>query len=381
MGSEAKRDPGDSNSTSHVYRTPGVYERLGLRGCINATGHVTRLGGSLMPPEVLDAMAEAAGAYVDIGELHRAVGKRLAQITGAQAALVTSGAAGSIVLGTAACIAGDDKERIQQLPDASGMKNEVLMPQTPGWPWVRYVRNAGGVIVECADANDLQAKVGDRSAMLMYLPSVHDDGPIPLEEVLAIGRSASIPVMVDAADKLPPPENLRRLIALGIDLVGFSGGKGLSGPQCTGLLMGRRELVEAAYLNSLSPGIGRPMKVGKEEIVGLLTAVEVYVRRDHAGEQARWEKQLSHIEERLRSVPGIETELYEDIQTAEGKRLAIRLSEGDRSCAEVRKALAKGNPRIMLGSGKDGALTINPQTMQPGEERLVADRFLEAVAD
>jgi L-seryl-tRNA(Ser) seleniumtransferase len=225
----------------------------------------------------------------------------------------------------------------------------------------------------------LEEKVGDGSAMLLYLPSVHDDGPIPLDEILAIGRRASVPVMVDAADKLPPPENLRRLNALGIDLVGFSGGKGLSGPQCTGLLMGRSDLIEAAYLNSQSPGVGRPMKVGKEEIVGLLAAVELYINRDHDKERARWEGQLDHIEGCLRGIPGVETEQYDDTRTAEGRRLAIRLSDAGRSGAEVRKALTEGSPRIFLGSGKDGVLTINPQTMRPGEERLVAERLLEAI--
>ena len=349
--------------------TPDVYRRLGLRRCINASGHVTALGGSRMPEEVTAAMAEAAGSFVSLAELHAAAGRRIAELTGAESALVTSGAAAAIVLGAAACIAGEDAARIRRLPDTAGIPNRVLVPPTPGLTWVHYTRLAGGCVTECGDADELgRLAVEADTAMLLYLPSVHGQGPVSLDALLEIARASGKPLMVDAADKLPPPESLRRYHDLGVDLVGISGGKGLWGPQCTGLLMGRRHLVDAAYRNACAPGIGRPMKVGKEEIVGVVTALELYLERDHEAEAARWDAQLEHIEQILGT--DLCHERFTETRIAEGPRLRIHMPP-ELDTGEARQALGEGTPRVMVGRQGD-TLIVDPQNLQPGEERAVA---------
>jgi D-glucosaminate-6-phosphate ammonia-lyase len=358
------------------FPTPRIYQELKLKAFINANGHVTTLGGSVMPPEVLAAMTEASKSFVMVEELHRAVGKRLAELTGAEAALVTSGAAASIVLGTAACMTGSDRERIARLPDTTGLKNEVLTPAIPGLNWIRYVRIAGAVLVQFRDEEDMRRKLSERTAMVLYLPSFHAD-KLPLEPLLRVAKNAQVPFMVDAADELPPADNLRDFHRMGADLVAFSGGKGLRGPQCTGLLLGRKDLVEAAYLNnSPNTGIGRPMKVGKEEIMGLLTAVELYVKRDHEAERARWDRQLRQIEKAVQGLPGVQTELFEERNTGQGTRLCIKLPEGNLTGSEVSRRLWEGEPAIRVRV-ESGAVVINPQTLQPGEERWIARRLLE----
>jgi L-seryl-tRNA(Ser) seleniumtransferase len=355
--------------------TPRIYEQLGLKAFINATGHVTTLGGSIMPPEVLAAMTEASRSFVIIEELHRNASKRLAELTGAEAALVTSGAAASIVLGTAACMTGADRQKVIRLPDTSGMKNEVLTPEILGLNWIRYVRIAGATLVQFKDADDMRRKLSERTAMALYLPSFHSNA-LPLEPLLQTAKSARVPFMVDAADELPPPDNLRKYHRMGADLVAFSGGKGLRGPQCTGLLLGRKDLVESAYLNnSPNTGIGRPMKVGKEEIAGLLTAVELYLRRDHAGEQALWDRQLRHIDDAVRRLPAVQTEMFAEQNNGQGNRLRIRPG-GRMGAREVSRQLREGEPPIRVRT-EPAAIVVNPQTLQPGEERWIARRLVE----
>ena len=349
--------------------TPDVYKHLGLRRCINASGHVTALGGSLMPPEVTEAMASAARAFVPLSELHAAAGKRIAELTGAESALVTSGAAGAIVLAAAACIAGENEDSIRKLPDASGLPNRILVPPTPGLTWVHYTRLAGGIVTECESVTELNALASEEStALLLYLPSIHSEGPLPLESLLACAKATGKPLMVDVADKLPPTDSLKRYNDLGVDLVGISGGKGLRGPQCTGILMGRKDLIAAAYKNASAPGIGRPMKVGKEEIVGVVRALECYLKRDHEAEMSRWKEQLNHIEQALGS--DIQIERFTETSISEGPRLRIRLPS-DLNVQDVRKALGEGSPRIMVGV-REGTLVVDPQTLQPGEEQDIA---------
>ncbi|MBK9166818.1 MAG: aminotransferase class V-fold PLP-dependent enzyme [Bryobacterales bacterium] len=360
------------------FPTPRIYQQLGLKAFINATGHVTTLGGSVMPPEVLAAMTEASKSFIMVEELYHAAGRRIAELTGAEAALVTSGAAASIVLGTAACMTGTNREKVLQLPDTSGMKDEVLTPAIPGLNWIRYVKIAGAVLVQFEDEADMRRKLSNRSAMVLYLPSFHGRQHA-IEPLIAVAKSANVPFMVDAADELPPEDNLRTFHRKGADLVAFSGGKGLRGPQCTGLLLGRKDLIDAAYLNnSPNNGIGRPMKVGKEEIAGLLTAVELYVKRDHAAEQSRWNKQLQFIADAVRGVPGVRTEMFEEQFTGKGSRLRIQLPEGRLSGRDVYQRLWEGEPGIRVRT-ESTAIVINPQTVQPGEERWIARRVAEVL--
>src|SRR5919199_5048697 len=264
------------------------YHALGLRTVINADGMKTRLGGSLMPPEVLEAMRQAGGSYVDLMDLHRAAGRRIAELIASLAiedAAVVCGAAAGLAVATAAVVAGTDPAHIRALPhlDWPGAKTEVVIPKTHVTGYAQGFRNAGPRLVELggpegATPDEFAAAITDRTAAVAFC-----GGELPgnarfptrtsLAELVSIAQARNVPVIVDAAAELPPPENLRRFSELGADLVVFSGGKGLRGPQASGLVLGSHALVEACRLNqNPNASIGRPMKVGKEEIMGRLTA-------------------------------------------------------------------------------------------------------------
>ena len=255
-----------------------VIQELGVRSFINAAGTFTALTGSLMRPEVVEAMQVASRKYVNLDELHTAVGKRIAELLHCPAALVTSGCASALSLATAACVAGSDRDRIRRLPDTKGMKNEVLVQRTHRVGYDHAIRNAGVTLIEVADARG--ARKGDqRPDRDDVLPQFADPkGKIHHEEFVAIGKKHNVPTLIDAAADVPPVENLWRYTKLGFDLVGFSGGKGLRGPQSAGLLLGRKDLIAAAKLNASPNGdtLCRSNKVNKEEIIGMLVALEVY---------------------------------------------------------------------------------------------------------
>jgi len=268
-----------------------VYAELGVRRLINASGPVTALGGTLMPPEVVEAMAAASHSFVDMHELHRAAGRRIAELVGVEAAHVCSGAAAGIVLMAAACMTGTDADKIAQLPDTNGLRNKFLIHDAHRNSFDRSVALAGGRLVSVrADADELERAIGDGVAGVYWTAGRFIRGEcLPLARVSEIAHSMKVPVIVDAAAQVPPPENLSRFIEEGADLVTFSGGKAIRGPQSTGLILGDPELVEACRLND-NPhnAIGRPMKASKEDIVGLVKAVELYVAKDRAAEMAQW---------------------------------------------------------------------------------------------
>jgi L-seryl-tRNA(Ser) seleniumtransferase len=318
-----------------------IYERLGVRKRINAAGLLTRLGGSLMSPEVLQAMAEAARSHVDIAELQARASAVIAECTGAEAGYVTSGAAAALTLGTAACLTGLDAARMERLPHTEGMPHEVIMCRTHRTGYDHAIRAAGarirdvgfndravGAGVRGIEPWEIEAAVTPAVVAVAYTvsPSL---GP-PLPEVVGVARRCGLPVIVDAAAALPPRENLRRFVAEGADLVAFSGGKAIRGPQSTGILCGRRDLIAAAALQQLdmdvatetwSPppslisrealrgiphhGVGRGFKVGKEEIVGLIVALQRFVEADRAAELARLERLLDAVAAGLASSPSV----------------------------------------------------------------------------
>lgn len=357
----------------------GIYERLGVRTLINARGTYTYLSGSVMPPEVVAAMTEAARSFVDIHELHAAVGARIALLTGAEAALVTAGAAAALLQGTAACVVGCDAERIKRLPDVTGLKDEVVIQKAHRNAYDHAIQTVGVRLVEVETAEEMQAAAGPQTAMLHYTSAFGPDGKISLEEVIALGKATSIPVFVDAAAELPPAENLCGIVAMGADLVTFSGGKGLRGPQASGLLLGRRDLVEAAAANGCpNHSIGRPMKAGKEEIVGLLRAVELYLERDHEAEWAQWEDQIDHIARRVADIPGVETGRVPEHVLNHVPRLYVKIDAdavGKTQDGAV-EALRSGDPKIEVLTTEMG-LTISPNTLMPGEEKTLARRLRE----
>src|SRR5688572_6011107 len=284
-----------------------VYKRLGLRPIINAAGTYTHLGGSLMPTEVIAAMNDAAQGYVPIGDLTKATGERIAQLTGNEAALVTTGAARAIFVGTCAWIGGEDPDKAKRLPFSDGMKNEVLTAKLHLTGWTRQCEAAGARMIDVEHREQMERAINGRTAMLYFLVAdkhfgTYRDQPdapggkVSLTECVAIAKAARIPILVDAAAELPPAENLSAYTKQGADLVAFSGGKGLRGPQNSGLLLGRKDLVTiAATFQSPYSGIGRDLKIAKETMIGMVAAVERYVKVDHAAEWKEWARQIDYM--------------------------------------------------------------------------------------
>ncbi|HYK89091.1 MAG TPA: aminotransferase class V-fold PLP-dependent enzyme [Acidobacteriota bacterium] len=363
-----------------------VYGRLGIRPLINAAGTYTALSACTMPREVAQAMEEASRSHVAIAELHEAVGKRIASLTGAEAALVTAGAANSLSLATAACVAGKDPERIRRIPDTTGMKNEVILQKTHKFGYDHAIRAAGARLVEVETREQLQNAVGDKTAMMFFLNYAEPNGQVKRKEFVEIAKNRGIPTLLDAAADLPPAVRLSEYVRMGFDLVAFSGGKGLRGPQCSGLLLGRKELVEAAYLNGSphSDSLERGAKVGKEEIVGLWTAVELFVKKDHEAEWREWESRVRDIAKTLEGVRGVKTESFVPQIANESPHLRVSWDERllPLKNQEAVKRLRDGEPRIEVrpSAGDKPVLEIAVWMLQPGEHRVVARRVRQVLS-
>lgn len=371
---------------------PGMYERLGIRPIINARGTHTRLGGSLMAPEVLEAIREAAGAYVVLDELQDKASEVIARVTGAEAGMVTGGAAAGLLLGTAACIAGDDPARIDRLPVTEGMKNEALVHRAHRNGYDHSVRAAGARIVEVGYGHatlpfQLRAAITERTALVVYLVSPWASrGALSLVQTCEIAHQSGVPVLVDAAAVLPPAGNLRRFLAEGADLVTFSGGKGLNGPQSSGILAGRADLIRAAKMNgSPSHSIGRAAKAAKEDIVGLMVALDRYTQRDHDADIAHWRGQAESLLEHLRDLPGVVASYQHDEREHHTPRVELVIDPATGVDAhELVLALEDQDPRIFLfeptgPSARPNSVVINTHTMQAGEERIVGEAVRAAL--
>ena len=362
---------------------PTLYQRLGLRPFINARGTITTLGGSIMPAPVVEAMAEASRQFVHLNELHEKAGARIAELTGAEAAFVSSGAAGGMLLAGAACLTGTDPRAIAQLPDVGDRPNQFVISLVDSHYYVHQgFRLSGGELVKVGTTknvtlDDYVAGIGPKTAAVVYFL-----GSQPLSELPALVDAAherNVPVIVDAAAQLPPRSNLTDLPAMGCDLSVFSGGKGLFGPQSSGLILGRKDLIAACHLNS-NPhsAIGRGMKVGKEEICGLLRAVELFFEMDEAAVIAEWERRCRIVAEAVEGIAGIEarfTKAYENKFPPASP--LVHLNFGDTaplSAGDVVRALEEGEPSILV-SGGDTALSVGPQTLLDGEAEIIADRL------
>lgn len=363
----------------------GIYEELGLRPLINAAGTYTHLSGCTMPREVVATMDEASRQHVSIPELQAAVGQRIASLVGAEAALVTAGCADALTHATAACVCGTDQDKIRRVPDTTGMRNEVIFQRSHRLSFDHAVRNVGVTIVEVETEDELWRAINDRTAMLFFLDRADGDGQIKRRRFAQIARRAGIPSLIDAAASLPPAENLTAFLEMGYDLVAFSGGKGLRGPQCSGLLLGSEALIDAAFLNGAphSDTVGRPAKVGKEEIVGLMTAVELFVTRDHQADWSHWERQVSDIASTVADIPGVHAEQFVPETISRVPHVAItwdpqriRLTR-DRFAA----ALHDGEPRIEARSspGDQPRLELAVWLLHPGEDQIVARRCAEVL--
>ncbi|MEZ4660664.1 MAG: aminotransferase class V-fold PLP-dependent enzyme [Caldilineaceae bacterium] len=360
-----------------------IYQDLGVRPVINAAGAVSRYGGSLMAPEVLETMRIASQEFCLLDELHEQVGKRIAALLDVEAAYVTSSAAAGIVLTTAACMTGSDPARIKQLPDAAGMRHEVIIQTGHRIPYDQALRVAGAKIVEIRDAGAppvaaMQAAINANTAAIFYLARVMDaPASAPFAQVVEMAHAANVPVIVDAASECPPMSTLSRFAKAGADLVIFSGGKSIMGPQSTGLLIGRPDLIAACAANGTPfAAVGRAMKVSREEVVAFLKALELYLARDHDADQARWEAQVRHMEEELMDIPHIELSRVPQIQTYAVPQLAIRpLPALGITREEIAAALLAGEPRIVVGLHQTAdSVVINPHMLQVGQEEVVGAR-------
>ncbi len=339
-----------------------------------------------MPDEVIQAMADAAGSYVDFDDLNIAAGNEIARYTGAEAGLVVAGAAAGLLLQAAACIAGDDPELISQLPDTTGLPDETLLYHKHRTNYDRCYRAAGSKLVIWGEDDrpaetQLAEAIGPNTAALAYVFHPWNSCPIPLERAVEIAHGRGVPVIVDAAVMLPPASNLTAYVDAGADMVTYSGGKGLRGPQSAGILCGRADLIEAARLN-MSPykGVGRPAKVCKEEIAGLLAALDLFVRTDHEAEWAAWRAMSSVIVATVEDIPGLDVRIEEGDPNRQGPQAVVYFRESweGPDPMTVQDRLAARQPSIHIGQGGyEDELFITPITLQAGEEEIVARALRE----
>jgi D-glucosaminate-6-phosphate ammonia-lyase len=361
-----------------------VIRELGVRPCINAAGTYTALTGSLMPPEVVAGIQVASRQYVRLNELHDAVGKRIAELLKCPAAMVSAGCASALTLGTAACVAGDDPERIRRIPDTTGMKNEVLVQRTHRVGYDHAIRNAGVRLIEIETCEELERQVNERTAMLFFLNSTDPQGKIHHDEFVALGKTHNIPTLIDAAADVPPVENLFRFTKIGFDLVAFSGGKGLRGPQSAGLLLGRKDLIAAARLNNNpnSDSVCRTNKVNKEEIVGMLLALELFLQRDHDAVWKEWENRCSRIAQSLAEFKDVRTEVNVPAIANAVPHLQVSWDYDKRKLTPGQMAdkLRDGEPSIEVVPGSRRQLVVGVWMMEPGDDVVVGRRICEILA-
>jgi D-glucosaminate-6-phosphate ammonia-lyase len=376
LGSGAQTEAGPSLPKASVYET------LGVKHVINATGTVTILGGSLMPPEVVNAWVEASRHFVNLAELQDRVGERLAGLLGVEAALVTTGAAGALLLGTAAVVTGGKADFIKRLPDTAGMKNEVILQKAHHSCYDNQLTGAGVKLIEVESPADVHKAVTKRTAVMFFINFAEPEGRIQRGEWLELARRHAVPTLLDAAADVPPVARLAEYNRMGFDLVAFSGGKALRGPNNTGLLLGRKHLVDAARRNA-SPHcgtIGRMMKVSKEDMVALLAAVEHYLHLDHQAEWREWERRIGVIEQALKDIPTLECQRVVPPIANHVPHLILAWDEKRLKLTRERltRQLAAGDPPIQLGrvsgTGDKGVL-ISVFMLQAGEEQIVAERL------
>jgi len=364
------------------------FDSLGLKRVINGRSWVTILGGSRMPPEVQQAMLDAAGTFIDFNELNRRAGERIAKYTGAEAGLVVAGASTGLLVQAAACIAGQDPDRILQLPDTTGMKDEILIYDKHRFGFEICYRTAGAKLKEWgkgkgSPAEQLAGAINENTAAVTYVFGPQFTCDLSLREVVSIAHEHDVPVIVDAAAMLPPADNLTAYIADGADLVTFSGGKGVRGPQSTGILAGRADLVEAARLN-MSPhaSVGRACKVAKEEIAGLLAALDRFVSMDHEAEWATWRSWSETIVAAGEDIAGVRSVIEDGAPNRQGPAAAFYFDDDwdGPSASDIQDRLASGNPSIHVGVGNEvGEIYVSPVALEPGEAEMVAEALRMAL--
>ncbi|HEX5164175.1 MAG TPA: aminotransferase class V-fold PLP-dependent enzyme [Thermomicrobiales bacterium] len=363
-----------------------IYDRIGVRTIINASGATTAVGGTLMPPEVTAAMAEAAQAFVVVEELNAAVGEVIARVTGAEAGYVTAGSAAGMLLAAAACITGTDRAKVKRLPQTNGMANELVIHRCQRINYDQMFRAAGATLVEIGlprstERWELEAAIGERTAAVVYIDSPSTTpGAIDFATVVEVAHSRGVPVIVDAASTLPPIWHLQRWISWAADLVIYSGGKGIRGPQDSGLLAGRKDLIAAAAMNGApNAAIGRGMKVSKEAMAGLWVALERFMQHDHEGDFAQHLQQAEYLRANIQERSDARCELVADQSAHPAPILTVYPTTGSWNAREVLQALKDGTPSIHCKVA-EGGLEINTHCLLPDEPEQILDRLF-AVLD
>jgi len=361
-------------------QTGNVYDELGVTTVINGQGTMTMLGGSLMRPEVESVMALAGRHFVNIPELEVAAGKRIAEMLKLPpdySALVTSGAAAAMLSGLAGILTRDNPQFIRQIPDLTGMKSEVIIQKSHRNPFDHQLRATGIRLVEVVDRDDLRKAVNEKTAMMHFSNFANAAGQIKVEEWVKFGKEYKVPTFIDAAADTPPVSHLWDYANMGYDLIAYSGGKAIRGPQCAGLLLGRKDLVSYALLNN-SPHedtIGRSQKVGKEEIVGMVKALECYLQEDHEALSKEWQHRLEMISTEVSKVPGVTTKFFVPDIANHVPHMEIRWDKRiSATPKDIAGALRKGKPAIVLNTGEEGeVLSLNSFMLQSGEDKIIAD--------
>ncbi|MEJ7740107.1 MAG: selenocysteine synthase [Chitinophagaceae bacterium] len=360
-----------------------LFKELGVRTFINARGTITFMTGSLMHDYVLETIKDHSGDFCMIDELQDKVGERIAAMTHAEAATVTSGAFAALTLGMAGILTGMDEKKVEQLPnlEAGGMKSEIILQKGHQIHYNHAFINCGAKLVYVETAEDVDKAVNEKTAAMHFLNCNALQGRIMQEEWVALARKHNLPATIDIAADVPPVSNLWAFNDMGYSVVAISGGKAIRGPQSAGLLMGKKDIIAAARLSSPPRGgtIGRGLKVNKEEILGMYVALERYVNQDHEKEWKEWEDRVAVIDNAVKSVSGVTTNVYVPPIANHTPTLKISwdVAKITLSGKDLLEALSKGNPSIEAYGGEKNSITVSPWMMKAGQEKIVAGRIKE----
>lgn len=364
-----------------------IYEKLGLKTIVNAGGTFSSIGGSVLSQEVIDAMADASKNYVDMNSLNEVAGKIISEITGGESAIVTSGAAAGLALSVAACITRGDPWKMRQLPNTDGiLKNQVIIQRAHMIPYEQIIRMPGAKLVEVGsvtytNSSELESAINEKTAAIVYIES-HEcvkRAELPPEEVTKIARKYDVPTILDAAAELPPVSNFRKWLKQGFDLVVYSGGKAIGGPNDTGFIYGKADLIKfCAMQNAPNVYFGRPFKVSKEQIVGLIVALRAYNSKDHEKELQSWHNRVNFLYNQLKDLPGTKVEIvFPDETGLPVPRVRIKLDEDflGIKASDVIKTLRNGNPSVVVRhfDQRIGIIALDAMCLKDGEEALVAE--------
>ncbi len=376
--------PLESLSAAPLPSKRDLFKELGLRTFINAAGNYTTMTASLMPQEVMDAIQSASKEFVMLEEVQDKVGQKIAALCQAEAAMVTAGCWSALVLGTAGVLTGTDSKKVAQLPklEGTGMKSEVIIQKTHINGYHHALTNTGVSNVSVETFEEAENAINEKTAMLWFLNREAPVGKIQHQQWLDLAKKHNLPTMIDIAADVPPVENLWKYNNMGFDLVCISGGKAMCGPQSTGILMGKKELIAAARLNGPPGGgnIGRGMKVNKEEILGMYVALDSYIKRDHAQDWKTWESQIDVVRNAVKNIKGVTTEVILPPVANHTPSLEItwEKSKVKSSRDELVKNLRSGSPSIeVIGWEKEDTIRITVFMLKAGQEKIVAKRIQE----